>query len=105
MKIWEKRERTVVVRAIVKRTCDLCGLESSVRYSDGTVPAEKWIGGWDVDETEIAVVIRHRDGADYPEGGCGTELEIDLCPGCVKEKLVPWLRSQGAEIAWQDWDR
>ena len=40
---------------------------------------------------EIKVIIRHREGLNYPEGGSGIEINIDLCPDCVKNKLIPWL--------------
>ena len=52
----------------------------------------------------VCVEVRQRQGVSYPEGGSGTEIEVDLCPTCFKEKLVPWLRSQGATIEEKEWE-
>lgn len=68
-------------------TCDLCGAKiKSYAY--------------DVNEIEI----RHKIGSNYPGGGSGTETSIDMCGKCFEEKLVPWLRTQGAEPSIKDWD-
>ncbi len=80
------------------RKCDLCGFET--KHGDG-----EWSGGWyDINDTDIRVEIKQKEGTNYPEGGSGTNYEIDLCPNCFKEKLVPWLKSQGANIEEQEWD-
>jgi len=79
------------------RKCDLCGTESkNEEWGDG--------GSYDVNETEITVEIRQKEGHSYPEGGSGTKYEIDLCPNCFKNKLIPWLRSQNANIEKEEWD-
>lgn len=78
------------------RTCDLCGL---------TAKTNEWgASSYEVCETEVEITIRQKEGSSYPEGGQGTEFEVDLCPKCFKEKLVPWLRSQGAKIEEREWD-
>lgn len=86
-------------KSLDKRTCDLCGKESdSERY-------DNWNGGsYDVDETEISIKIKQKEGSSYPEGGSGQEYDIDLCPDCFKKKLIPWLLSQGAKIKPEEWD-
>lgn len=86
-------KRTIQVpattREIVDRTiCDLCGQEIK--------PA----GNYEVSEIEVS----HKSGNAYPEGGSGDFLSFDLCPKCFDEKLVPWLRSQGAVREVQAWD-
>jgi len=48
--------------------------------------------------------MKQKEGSNYPEGGTGTEYEIDLCPKCFKERLVPWLKSEGAAIEEKEWD-
>ena len=98
MKLYEDRiipARTDKV--LVKRKCDLCGVESS---------REKWKTEsiYDVAETKMIVMIKQTDGQSYPEGGFGKEYEIDLCPKCFKDRLVPWLISQGANIKQTDWE-
>lgn len=70
-----------------KVTCDLCGDVIDVKLPK-------------VDE----VVVRHRVGKYYPPGGCGEETSVDMCCKCFEEKLVPWLRSQGAEPRIDDWE-
>lgn len=70
-----------------KTTCDLCGAEIKVgRYS-----AEK-------------VDVRHRTGSNYPECGSGEEVSVDMCGDCFDTKLVPWLRTQGANTNTEDWN-
>jgi hypothetical protein len=83
----------------IKQTCDLCGAEalSPDNWSDHST--------WDnLNETEIDVTVRQKNGSSYPEGGSGTKFEVDVCPKCFKEKLVPWLRSQGAQVEEKEWD-
>jgi len=82
---------------IDKQTCDLCGEEA--RF-----PGDwKGSGMWEVKETEISVRIRHKEGTEYPDGGSGTELHVDMCPNCFKNKLIPWLNSQGAKLRQEEW--
>ena len=81
----------------IKRTCDLCGMEAKPDdWTDGS--------GYTINETEIEVTVRHKDGSSYPDGGSGTETVIDLCPICFKQKLIPWLQSQGAKIESKEWE-
>ena len=77
--------KTVVSRV----TCDLCGkrVETQDRY--------------EIDE----VTISHKTGSSYPEGGSGEIASVDMCSDCFNEKLVPWLKTQGAAIQTEDWDR
>jgi transcription elongation factor Elf1 len=69
-------------------TCDICGskIETESPY--------------EVNEVKVC----HRIGSNYPEGGDGTETSVDLCGKCFDEKLLPWLRSQGAEPQESDWE-
>jgi len=57
-----------------------------------------------VNETEVSVTVKQKEGESYPDGGSGTEYEIDLCPDCFKNRLVPWLKSEGANIGEMEWD-
>jgi hypothetical protein len=93
MKHYEERTTTRTDRVEVSRTCDLCGRVATR-------------SGWDagIYDTEIAVTVKQREGTSYPEGGSGTEYEIDLCPDCFKGRLVPWLKEQGARIEPKEWD-
>ena len=69
-------------------TCDLC----KERIKPGRM--------YDVDEVEI----RHRTGMADFGGGSGMETAVDLCGKCFDEKLLSWLRSQGAEPQTNEWD-
>lgn len=76
--------KTVDVPATTKEvvesvTCDICGAETNKP-------------GYDIDET----TINYRYGERYPEGGSWSEVVVDLCGKCFEEKLIPWLKSQGA---------
>jgi hypothetical protein len=97
MKIYEKRTHpSHEYDALVERSCDLCGKKAKTDNWDAS--------RYDINETEISVKIKQKEGSNYPEGGNGTEYEIDLCPDCFKDKLVPWLRSQGAAVEEKEWD-
>lgn len=72
------------------RACDLCGRPTETQ---------------DCHDCDAVEPLQHRYGTSYPEGGDGEEIEIDLCPSCFKNKLVPWLQSQTPlhPIAYEDW--
>lgn len=76
-------------------TCDLCGKVAKHGYWGSSC--------WDVNEVEVEVTVRQKDGQSFPEGGSGTCFEVDLCPQCFKEKLVPWLISQGCPDKTDEW--
>jgi hypothetical protein len=98
MKQYEMRtvpERTEKV--CVCTTCDLCGKKAHVRSG--------WTCfGYERNETVVKVQVKQREGTYYPESQSGTEYEVDLCPDCFKDKLIPWLISQGAKIEQKEWD-
>lgn len=99
MKVYEKVTKTVTNTLLVRRVCDLCGRESKGAGCD------EWdAGSYEVNETEVLVKVRQKEGRSYPETGSGTEYEIDLCPTCFKEKLVPALIAMGANIKQEEWD-
>ena len=78
---------------LVAMTCDLCGKQT--RRHDWTE------GFYRVAETTIEC----RVGTSYPEGGSGKLYDVDICPGCFRDKLIPWLQSQGAAVRETEWDR
>lgn len=97
MQIKEKYIRPAVEdERTVKVVCDLCKAEG--HYG-------QWNNSWyEINDTTINMEIRQREGNQYPEGGSSTEVVIDLCPKCFKDRLIPWLQSQGAEIKSLDYD-
>ena len=99
MKIYKTKIERHKYQALIKRTCDLCGQESE------QLNEENWDArGYDINETRITVKITQKEGSAYPEGGSGTKYDIDLCPDCFKDRLIPWLISQGAKIKQEEWD-
>jgi uncharacterized protein (DUF2225 family) len=78
----------------VSLTCDLCGLKIYQRFNN-------WDKGFlIVAETKVSM----KTGNTYPEGGSVTEVGVDICPDCFNEKLIPWLKSQGAKITETEYD-
>jgi len=76
--------------------CDLCGAIGK----EG-----KWESSmWQVNETEIEITVRQKEGWASFDGGSGTKIVIDICPACFKSKLVLALRVMGAKIEIQEWD-
>ena len=90
-KIQEIPAKTIEVITAV--TCDLCGRKGR----DGD-----WAKSlFDVEDVEIS----YESGYRYPECGSTEVISYDICPDCFKNKLMPWLKSQGAdpEIKDVDW--
>jgi hypothetical protein len=97
MRRYEKTKEVVERESLVEMSCDLCGTKASGVCG--------WADGWyDTNETEVSVTIKHREGCNYPECKMGTEREVDICPACFKNKLIPWLISQGAKIEEKDYE-
>lgn len=100
MKHHETKTTTTTHTVCTSRTCDLCGRKAE--------KGDEWTCGWkhehNVNETEVQVVVRQKEGYNLPDCGSGTEYEIDLCPDCFRDRLVPWLRSQGAKVENKEWD-
>lgn len=92
MKVYKIETVTREVQRLVKHYCDICGRET--RHLDWAT------GSYDIKETEI----RLREGSSYPEGGSGTSIEVDICPTCFREKLLPWLETQGVQVQETEWD-
>lgn len=87
-----KHYKTVTIPEYTKNvedkvTCDLCGAKIVEKTYE-----------------ENEVTIKHRYGSNYPEGGHGKEVEVDMCDKCFKSKLMPWLSSQGVQLIERNWD-
>lgn len=99
MRRYEEKVVPSTTRTVcVSQECDLCGRKAQrpdVAWEDS---------GWCIDETEIEVTVRQKEGSSYPEGGSGTKYIIDLCPACFKNKLIPCLQAMGARIEQMEWD-
>ena len=105
MRTYGKKLREEEIEYLTEIKCDLCGKigDSSeifdnywVDYRNGNNIAETKI--------ELEVTVRQKEGWSCRDGGSGTEYIIDMCPDCFKNKLIPWCRSQGADIKEIEWD-
>jgi len=95
----EKQTKTVDVTVMEFVKCDFCGEEVPCPDANtGGIWSNEvdWStrGGFEICETEISF----SEGESYPEGGSKTTLSFDICPKCFEEKLIPWAKSQGAEV-------
>jgi hypothetical protein len=95
MKVKETRNiPTIKSRVIV---CDLCsknGIGDKWNKWSYRLLAGSWNNNsYDIDRTEIS----YESGSSFPEGGSSEIISYDICPDCFMEKLIPWLKSQGAE--------
>jgi len=88
-KIYERKEFTQVHEAVDKTYCDICGASC-----EGT----KWphsVHGWSPAEAEVTVSFQWKTTPDEYDGSyVGRLLDIDLCPSCFMNKLVPWVIDQ-----------
>jgi len=96
-----KHMKTVLIleheeKVFDKLSCDLCGAESNGDEN------------WATDTYEHATTVIQLDERVTNKtggGGHSTETVFHLCPTCFKERLKPWLESQGAAgtVSRADW--
>lgn len=97
MRTYETKEVIHTRKVCTHLHCDICGKEGA--HGD-------WESGYyEIQETKLEVTVTQRDGSSYPDGsGWGTSLRVDLCPECFRDKLVPWVNSQGGNVKKEEWD-
>lgn len=49
------------------------------------------------------IKLYHKTGKQRLGIGSGETVEVDICDKCFDEKLIPWLRTQGAEPHTEEW--
>lgn len=82
---------------LVETSCDLCGKIAKN-------------GGWEsstyeVNEVDVSVSVHHNEGTVYPDGdGWGTKINVDMCPDCFRNVLVPFLNEKGANVQIKEWE-
>ncbi len=119
MKIYETKTETFTREVCIKTTCDLCGQDVDTPYEPNdtlsmdvsdtvTVVYRRRVPKpivffHDFEESEQVVLVREKSW-NCPDGGWGTQTEVDICPRCFMEKLVPWLKSQGVKVEERKWD-
>lgn len=87
----ERTRRPEIERICIEVECDLCHKTSKTLWTNGS---------FDATATEIIM----KTGSSYPEGGSGTETEIDICPTCFVEKLIPWVETHGGTPTTKEWE-
>ncbi len=96
MKIYEKKAKEC--EYLLKVICDICSKESN---------SDSWLeDSFERDDTKLSLktVINNTKGRYSLDGGYGTKIEVDICPDCFRNKLVPWLKTQGVKINKIEWD-
>lgn len=79
-------------------TCDICGACSDRSEWDDISD-----GFLDGHNTATVTVLYKTVWSWSGVYGSGTQVDVDICPGCFWSKLVPWLESQGVKIRVEDW--
>lgn len=93
-----KTEQVTIDQETTEATCELCGAKAVSASGSGE-------NDWSRQQYRVHdTTVVCRDGTSYPDGGSGSEIVVDLCHECFRNKLVPWLEGQGAEIREKEWD-
>jgi len=73
--------------------CDFCGKKSTCNLD------------WDGERFIESVQTELRLTRFYHDGEGMEKISIDICPDCFKNKLVPWIESQGIKVEEEkeDW--
>lgn len=92
MRYKKKVQRVVEERIARSRTvCDLCQEQITDRFD------RRGSGKIDWDDSEVT--IEAALGDRYPDDAdCRTFYEVDICPTCFIEKVVPALAGLGAKV-------
>lgn len=88
MKRYESKEIKQEVH--VATDCDLCGKEVDL--------VEKGLKGRDHYAFYEADWIKYEEGTRYPDSGSSDVTEADICPACMKDKVIPALKAIGVKF-------
>lgn len=89
------RKRVIPAHEVEEELCHTCDFPGCEQKTSDQ-------GMFVIDEVEIEVTVRHKEGMRFPEGVSYEEISVDVCPDCFKTKLIPWLESQGVKITRKD---
>lgn len=92
----EKRTETRTYDAVVEVRCDLCGKQAP-RPGDRS----PWVA--ESGSRHDDPVVELKTGRSWPNEGFGETVKVDICPACFRDRLIPWLREQGAEPRTEEW--
>lgn len=92
MKVFAKKQELREVTYLESHTCDFCKKKSD---------NESWRNSrYDIEDVDI----KYRTGFSYPDAGYEEFFELDICPACFVEKLIPWAKENGAQMIKQEFD-
>jgi len=94
MRIYNSIQEEVVRDKLVGIECDWCKAE----YKN-----EDTFDGKDSTFEVNEFKLKWRDGSQYPEGGSGEEIEVELCHKC-REKLKVLLTNNDITLHEREWD-
>ena len=97
MRKYVTRTITKKITEQVEKTCDICGykVEGVLGYGDN----------WDMDQTNHAeVILQMSTGTSYAESVSGKRINVDVCPKCFMDKVLPYLKSLGAVVYEEPWE-
>lgn len=84
MKIMEKVTKTIQTEDIKDTLCDICGSSE-----------EKWEStkgqSWGHHSEEIS--LYHKITESYCGEGTSNEIDLDVCPTCFRDKILPFIKS------------
>lgn len=85
-----------VSKVFFHTVCDLCGVSDE----GGDWP----VGTTNKDNNVNKIEIEWKTGWKYGVDENYDKFNIDMCPSCFQDRLLPWLKSQGAEPRITDSD-
>lgn len=100
MKKYKTVKETRQTSKFVEQTCDICGYVC--KYQDWDNDPNQNTNEFSSSYFDTDVEIKYRYGINYPEGGHGFEYNLDVCPKCFIEKIVPLLKTNKEPNKW-DW--
>lgn len=88
MKHYKKETVPAKIKKVLQKvTCDFCGKDIEHKP-------------YHVDEIKIERIT----GYNYPEGGSGIKLYVDMCSECFESKLKVWVESQNVSFTEEEWE-
>lgn len=94
MKRTEKRSREF--DHVTSYVCDWCGAEAGAEWHLPYPEGDK--------RNNQTVQVEATVCDAYPEGSFGWRYVVDLCARCFVDRLVPFLKSEGAEVRKEEVD-
>ncbi len=80
--------------------CDLCGLKDEKAGEYQLKTNWKSVGYEDKCTTKISL----EEYASFPDGDTwGKVIGFHICADCFRNKLIPWMKSQGATLTEQEY--